>query len=664
MKIKRILPTKKDYEWILWTPANIKGLPEALLADKRTKYQRIKKIKPEKRTFENTIYAIEKTDEDLQDGLGVLSLLVNVSPKKSVRDSATEALVRLESELITIEYDKEVYDAVLEYVEGNGKIEKLTDEEKRLLGDMLRGYKRMGFDLPEKDQTRLQDIFKRLGELSTIFGKNIADYEDFILVTEEELRGLPEDYKKRLKKKDGKYVVTLDYPDYHPFIQKAENEKKRKEIAEKFWKRVGDKNLNILKELVNLRHELAGLLGYKTFADYRTEEKMVKTGDNALGFVTDLLPKLAKGVKKEVRDMERLKQKELGKNRKFGSHDIAFYSDKLKRDRYGLDSEALREYFPLEKVKQGTFEIYEKLLGISIKKIDRYALWHPDAEMYEIKDKKGTPVAHFFLDLYPRKGKYGHACVSPILLGHETGYRGSRYRAPSACLIANFTKPQEKNPSLLSHREVETFFHEFGHVMHGTLTKAPFASQSGLSVAWDFVEAPSQMLQNWTWEEDILRKYLSSHYKTGEPLPREMVESLIASKNHNIASFVTQQLTFALYDLTIHTEKVKNVNTPFDQLIKKYTLVDPPKGAKYPASFGHMAGGYDAGYYGYMYSLVFASDMFSRFKKEGVMNAKVGRDYRKSILEQGSSRDEIESVKDFLGRKPNNKAFLREIGLG
>ena len=342
----------------------------------------------------------------------------------------------------------------------------------------------------------------------------------------------------------------------------------------------------------------------------------------------------------------------------------AYNMSELKKRKFGIDNEKVREYFPLEVVKRGTLEIYSKLFSVKFVKLFGYPTWHKDVEVYAVREN-GKTVAYFMFDLYPREGKYGHAAVFDIIPGRVSVEKGKeKYNPPVACMVTNFKKPTKAMPSLLTHDEMETFFHEFGHVVHVVLTKARYASQSGANVAIDFVEAPSQMLEHWVWDKKMLN-ILSGHYKNpAKKLPKILLDNLLAAKNHMIAFWAVRQLVLASLDMEVHTSSaVKDANKVLNQVMWDYFGITMPRGSIYPAGFGHIGGGYDAGYYGYMWSDVYAADMFTRFEKEGLLNKKTGADYKKWILEKGSSMDEMELVKKFLGRKPNNKAFLKERGL-
>jgi len=657
MKIRTY--TKKDFAWTKWRERDIKKTAQEIIAEKKRRYAEIKKIPAKDRTFENTIYALESSDYDLSDKLGFIEIHRETSTDARMRKIAKETVEHVSKQMIDIEYDEDIYKAVKEYAI---KREKLTGPDKKLLKDMLLGYKRMGFELSPAKRNKLQENIKKLNKLSTAFAHNINEYKDHILVTRAELEGLPENYINGLTKdkKTAEYKVTLEYPDIGPFMAKAKNEGKRKELAYKNLQKGGRKNLKLLDAIVSLRRKNARLLGYKTHADYKTETRTVKTKARALSFALGLMRKLEKGVESDMRALTELKREQTGDPKaRIEHYDIAYYADQLKQKRYSVDSEKVREYFPIEVVKKGTFTIYEKLLSIKFEKLSDYPLWHKDVELYAVKDKRKI-ISYFALDLYPREGKFGHACAINMI-GGRIDPRVENYVAPVAVMLTNFPKPRKGHPSLLSHGEVETFFHEFGHVMHMAMTRAKYLSQSGANTAWDFVEAPSQMLEHWVWDKKMLN-ILSEHYKTKKNLPKDMLNNMLKAKLHMVYYGTIRQFVLALFDLKLHTENIKDPSALYAQLVKKYAGIVLPKGQMFPAGFGHLMG-YDAGYYGYMWSKVFAVDMFTRFKRAGLLNKKVGGEYRKWILEKGSSEEEMKLLEKFLRRKPNDEAFLKEIGL-
>lgn len=659
--MKRLEYTQKDFQWTQWTPDEIRKELRKSLDEKRKVYAGVKNVPASERTFENTIYAIESSNHGMWRAHAA-SVLMNMSPIKEVRDAAKDALEALEKELVDIEYDETLYRAVKEY---EAKQEPLSGADEKLFNDLLRSYRRMGFELQSEKREALKANLKKLAALSSQFSKTINDYQDSIAVTKEELKGLPENYIASLKQNnEGKYIVTLEYPDFIPFMENAENAEKREELSTKYWRKGGEENSRVAEEILRLRQENAELLGYSSHAAFQTEVKMVKNTKTATGFVLELMQKVEAGVKEEMQELQDLKKRLTGDEKAHVEfYDIAYLSNRLKKEKFSVDSEKVREYFPLDEVKAGTFHIYSELFSVTFEKVPRVMLWHEDVDLYAVKNLDGKVVSYFATDLYPREGKYGHAAAFNVISGRNLSYADDAYVTPFATMVANFPKPGE-NPSLLSHDEVETFFHEFGHIMHEILTECRYQSQSGFSTAWDFVEAPSQMLEHWVWNKETLA-ILSGHYKTGENLPDELLDNMLKAKNHMIAYWVMRQLTFALFDMEIHTEEPKSakvLNWHYRDIVKKYIGVMLPEDSLFLSGFGHFSG-YDAGYYGYMWSKVYAVDMFTRFEKEGLLNPKTGGDYRREILAVGSSRDEMESVRAFLKREPSDEAFLKEIGL-
>jgi thimet oligopeptidase len=413
-----------------------------------------------------------------------------------------------------------------------------------------------------------------------------------------------------------------------------------------------------MEKILGLRYEGANLLGYKNPADFILELKMAKKTNVAMNFLKDLEAKVRKGAKSDLKAiLDKKKEVTRDKKAKLYLHDISFYSRLLKEEIIGLDKEEVKKHFQFNKVKDGVFEVYSKLLGISFKK-EKGRGWHEDVDLYSVRDGKAKVLAHFFMDVFPREGKYGHAAAFSIVEGRK---QETRYVQPVSALVMNIPRPQKDQPSLLSHGEVTTFFHEFGHIMHQCLTTAPYMSQSGTSVARDFVEAPSQIFENWGWQRSVLGK-ISEHFEKKTVMPAEMINKLIGSKNFLEPYFIARQLALGLFDMSIHSEPGVSINETFKRYWRKLIGIDLPKNSNYPAGFGHFVG-YQAGYYGYLWSAVYAADMFSVFDKNGIFNKRIGAKYRREILSQGSSREEMVSLTAFLGRRPNNKAFLEEIGL-
>lgn len=663
--ITKTLPlTDKDFGWVKMTPALMKKQADAYILHKKKVYTEIKKILPENRTFVNTLYALERCDDSFDSFFSKMGLLSEVSPKKEVREAAHTIATEMSQKLVDIEYDRDLFIALCEYYEGNFEYEKksLRKEDIKLLEETLREYRRMGFDLPTEKQKRLKALMKKTSKLSIAFRQNINDYQDYILCTKEELAGLSERFISTLPKHtDGRYIVSLQYPHILPFMSEAENRKKREELAVKNLKKGGAKNLKIIEEIVALRQETAKILGYKHHADFRTENRMAKSAKNAEDFQNSLLKTLAPLAKKEMKELQ-AHAKTLG-IKKLEHYDIAYVATDLKKKLYDLDPETVRAYFPLEHVKRELFTLCENLFGIVIAEY-AVTLWHKDVKMYQINDADGTLIGYFAMDLYPRDNKFGHAMLSDVVVAHELGYKTEEYCAPFSAVVCNFPTPNKKVPSLLTIRDVETLFHEFGHCLHTVLSRARLESQAGANVAWDFVETPSQIMENWVWDKEMMEK-LSMHYETGKSMPKDMIERSIKGKIFQNAYFYTRQLIQGKLDLDLHTGKVKDASGTYRKMNKFYFNIElPEKESLFPAGFGHLVG-YDAGYYSYLWALVYACDAFESFKTKGnknvMTNTEVGMKWRREVLEKGSSEDEMKLVKNFLGRVPSQKAFLKEV---
>ncbi len=663
--MNRIAYTKKDFEWVNWTADEIRRQAEEAVVIKREAYERIKRLSAAELTFENTVYALDAADAFVGDVLSRLEFLMCVSTDAAVRAAAQDGMSFAEKVLVDVERDPGVYAQITAYAQ---KHESLPAPEQKLLAETLRFFRRMGFDLSAGDQKKYADNAKRISEMASEFQKNVNEYQDDMVVTLTELDGLPATYISGLRAHaDGAYLVGLSNPEYVPFMQYATDATKRRELFEKYTREGGCRNVEILDELVRLREENARLLGYAHHADFVAEIRMTKKALVAQEFLNNLVTRVRPKALEELDELTVLKREMTGDvSATIELWDIAFYSNILRERKFSLDSQKLREYFPFEVVREAVFSIYSTLFGITFQKLDSsYPTWHESVELYSVHNANGELLSYCGFDMYPREGKYNHAAVVSVSRGRIHSYRGSHYHAPFSVMLMNVARPQKDVPSLLSHREVETFFHEFGHLVHGCLTTASYAAHAGTHVSRDFVEALSQMLEGWVWDSQIL-KVLSGHYQDSEKkLPDEMIKNLIASRRHMDSYASLRQFLLGLLDLDLYTKGLSNASCVdvYAQLHLQLFQRSPLPTSLFPASFTHIAGGYDAGYYGYMWSKVYAADMFTRFAKEGLLNAQTGLTYRRELLEVGSSRDELESVRKFLGREPNNEAFLKELGI-
>lgn len=612
------------------------------------------------RTFENTIMGYERAFDNYGNALGMSGFLSYVSTDKKFRDAANDLQMQISQYMVDVATRRDVYKAIREYTDTNPRLDPV---QAKLVKEMLIGFKNSGMDLNDADLEKFKALNKEKAEYIIKFDKNIQEYKDPLAVTQEQLQGLGEDYIQKLSKTDdGKYLVTLDYPDYVPFMQNADDEQARKELEFKFNRRGGQENVELLEKTLTLRREIARLLGYKNHAELRLEDRMAKNPKTVMAFLKDLQKKLKPLGKKEDKEMIAYKNSKTGKNsRTLYSWESGYWSNKFRKENLELDSEKIKEYFPSQVVIDGMLDLFGGVFGITFEPVD-IPVWHPDVKAFKIKDKaSGELVAYFYMDLYPREGKYKHAACFGLVEGEEK--QNGTYQIPFVAIVANLNKPSGDTPSLLKHSEVETLFHEFGHVLHNALTKAKYSAFSGTSVSWDFVEAPSQMLERWAWDPQVLKK-ISRHYQTGESLPDDLIKRMIAAKNFGAGGMYLRQDFFAQYDMTLHTaDTTPDTTKLYFELTKKIRGLPLTKGTIPQASFGHIMGGYDAGYYGYLWSEVIAEDFFGEFKKNGIFNPETGLKFRREILEKGGTLDEEKMVENFLGRPADNKPFLKSIGL-
>lgn len=617
-------------------------------------------IKKEDRTFQNTLLAYSDAFDKYSESIGQAGFLAYVSDDEELRNTALALEQEISNYMIDVATRRDIYLAFKDYADTNPALPPI---EEKMLKDTMIGFRKSGLMLNDKDLEEFKDINKKKAENSINFSKNIREYKDSLAVTKEQLEGLGEDYINRLQKtEDGKYIITLDYPDYIPFMTNAVNEDARKALEYKFARRGGEQNIKLLEDNLQLRYRSAKLLGYKNHAENRLDTRMAKTPENVINFLDNLEHKLKPMAEAEDKELLKLKEEKTGiKSNHFNAWETGYWTNLHKKLYYDVDQDKLKEYFPTDYVINNMLEIFGNLFGVSFKQVD-IPVWHKDVKSYAVvdEDSKKT-VGYIYMDLFPRDGKYKHAACFDLVDGKMKA--DGTYQQPFTAIVANLNPPSGDMPSLLKHDEVETLFHEFGHVLHNVLTEAKYSAISGTSVSQDFVEAPSQMLENWAWNPQVLKK-ISKHYKTGKPLDDETINKMIAAKNHCTGIFYIRQDFLAQIDMKFHTA-TKPVDTT--ALWAKYA--DEIRGVPmtkdtYPqASFDHIMGGYDAGYYGYLWAEVISADFFSEFEKNGVFNKELGKKFRKEILAQGGSYDEEVLVNNFLGRPMSNEPFLKHIGL-
>ena len=624
-------------------------------------------IPDEQRTFANTVVALDDAAARFFNDSRMTAFMAQVSTDSEQRARGRQASADVSDWFSVVNKREDLYKAVVAVAATKPE---LTPVEQRLLDFTLRDFRREGMELSAEDRARLLEIDRELNELGIEFQKNIADDESVVYLTEDELAGVPQSFLDTLPRSGGLILVPLKGAALGRVLGLCEVEETRKKIGVAAGRRAGTKNVEILERLIALRSTKAQLLGYDHIADYQTETRMAKDADSVWAFYAELRPKLRIKAEQDYDEYLAAKREHTGDpDAELRPWDLSFYKNYLMRTRYAVDNEKVREYFPIEAVTAGLFDVTQKLYGLRYEEITARAraegrpLWHEDAKLYEVTDGgTGDVLGEFYIDLYPRANKYSHAAQFPLTLRKR--WSDGTLTKPLVALVCNFTKPTADTPALLSHREVTTYFHEFGHCLHSILTESEIANFSGTQVARDFVEAPSQMFENWVWDADVLSRF-SRHYETGEPLPDDVLQGMIAAKNLGSGLSTESQIFLGVMDMRFHTDPDGIVDTTAVRrdVYRETRLFEPVDNVYGQASFGHMVG-YHAGYYGYLWSLVYAQDMFSRFRAEGVMNTDVGRTYRDTVLAPGGTRDELDLVRDFLGREPNSDAFLRHLGLG
>lgn len=619
-------------------------------------------IDDSKRTFENTMAMLDEVYNQLLKAQSVYELMVNTNSDKNIRDKSGDKLEKFNAMLDDLPLNEGLYKAVKAY-SNTAEAKKLSDERAYFLKQMLANFEHNGMSLSAAGRDSLKLINKQLNELSVAFGKNISTDASTITFTEKEMEGTADDFKKKFLQPDGSYKLDLSNPTYYPFMSYAKNADARKRcyLAKT---NIGLVNEKVLLEILQLRTQKAKMLGFKTYSEYAVSDIMAKKTKNVWDFETKLAADLRPKAMADLQELLTIKSAETGKKETvIYPYDAPYYSTRLLEQKYNVDPEVVKEYFETQNVIKGIFSIYQKLYNVSFIEDKNPSVWYKGVQAFSVFDnKKKAVIGYFYLDLYPRENKYNHAgCFS--LTGSKTVPGGVQLR--SAALVVNFPAPTPDKPSLLTHGTVATFLHEFGHLMHVMLSETELADFSGTYVATDFVEAPSQIMENWAWEKSVLSTF-AKHYKTGEVIPDALLDKMIASRNMNSGLNALQQVFYGTLDFTLNDRdplaNPEELTGIVRDLQNKITLYPFVEGSHFAASFGHL-NGYGSKYYGYMWSSVYAQDMFSVFEQGDVLSPLTGGRYRQEVLAKGGSADAYDLVKNFLGREPNNKAFLRHLGL-
>ena len=624
-------------------------------------------------TFENTIEALEFSGETLDRLSSIFFNLNSAETNDEIQQIAQEVSPLLSAFGNDITLNEKLFQKIKE-VHSQKENLNLSTEQKTLLDKKYKNFTRNGALLADDKKGRLREIDAELSKLKLTYGENVLaetnNYELHIK-NENDLKGLPEDSIEsaaslaKSKNKEG-WIFTLDHPSYLPFVTYAENRELRKELAiaagkKAFRKNEFDNRENV-KRIAQLRHERANLLGYKTHAHFVLEERMAQNPDNVKSFLNDLLSKAKPAAEREFEQLTQF-SKELDNIDQLQKWDGSFYSEKLKQKLFNVDDEQLKPYFQLEKVLNGAYEVAKRLFGLTFNEVFDIDKYHEDVRTFEVVDANQELVAIFYTDFFPRKGKRNGAWMTSYK--HQYRKEGKNER-PHVSIVCNFTKPTETKPSLLTFNEVTTLFHEFGHALHGMLADTTYPSLSGTSVFWDFVELPSQIMENWCYEPEALELF-ASHYQTGETIPHHFIEKIKESASFQEGIATMRQISFGLLDMAYHAQDPSQIED-----IKAFEREAFAATALYPdvedncmsTSFSHIfQGGYSSGYYSYKWAEVLDADAFEYFKENGIFNSEVALKFKENILSKGGTEEPMTLYKRFRGQEPKPDALLQRAGL-
>jgi thimet oligopeptidase len=624
------------------------------------------KLRPEQAAFGNTVKALDDISYEAGTMANRLSLIKETSTNAAVRETATDSIKVFSDWAVGLDYREDVYRAVKAYADKNPQ---LAGEDAKLLKEVMRDYRRAGLDLPKEKRDEVERLRKELSRLTTDFETHVTEAKKIVKFTKAELDGVPDSLlnQKGVKTGDDEYSILANVTFHYLAVQEnCKVEATRKKFQFERDNLAREENVPLLKKILGIRNDIAQKLGYANWADYQIEPKMAKNGKTALDFLQRLKTGLQPKFDAEVGEFQKLKAKETGDpNAKINLWDWRYYSNQLKKERYNVDAEQLRVYFPYERVLDGMFRIYQDIFGLRFHEIDAPYKWIEDLKLFAVTDAAtGEPMGLFYLDMFPRDGKYNHFAQFGIIEGKLLS--NGKYQRPTVALVCNFPPPEKDKPSLLSHQEVETIFHEFGHAMHSILTRAKYGRFAGTSVPRDFVEAPSQMLERWVWDKKVLDSFAARYDKPSEKIPAAILDKLKEARLATEGTRYRRQLAFGLTDLELHSRFSPDEDVvEIGNQVTADAFFAPLKGTAYVAYFGHLMG-YDAGYYGYAWADAIAADMATVFEKapNGYFDKQAGMRLRQEIYQPGDSRDVNISIQKFLGRSQSIEPFLEYIGIG
>ncbi len=647
------------------TTNEIRASMSQTIADGNKALDAVAAVQPAKLTFQNTVRALD--DAGFQIGLTAnrLALLKETSTDAALRDAATDALKELQEWIVGLDYREDVYKAVKAYADTNPK---LKGEDAKLLYETLRDYRRAGLALAKDQRDEVERRRKELSRLTTDFESNVTKARKSVKFSKAELEGVPESFLEQIKTGDDEYTVMANVTvQFLRVMDNAKREETRKKLESEHDDLARAENIPLIEKTLPLRDDIAKRLGYKTWADYEIETKMATNAANAISFLEQLKTGLQPKFDSEIAEMRQLKVRETGdRNAQIYIWDWRYFNNQLKKEKYTVDAEQLRVYFPYQRALEGMFHIYQSIFGLKFERVEAPYKWIGDLQLYAVSDAKNAePLGLFYLDMFPREGKYNHFAQFTIIDGKLLP--SGKYQRPTVALICNFPPPSKDKPSLLAHTDVETLFHEFGHAMHSILTRAKYSRFSGTSVPRDFVEAPSQMLENWVWDKKVLDSFAADYRDPSKKIPPEILARLKEARLATEGTRYRRQISFGLMDLSLHTqihhENAKEALPLANKVLNEVFLPLPPDTA-FVAYFGHLMH-YDAGYYGYAWADAIAADMATVFENSpaGYFDQSAGQRLRKEIYEPGDSRDVNVSIEKFLGRKRSLEPFLRKVGI-
>jgi thimet oligopeptidase len=648
------------------TTNEVRGAVRQTTAVGNAALDRVAALKPREVTFQNTVRALDDIAYQISLTDNRLSLIKETSTNSIVRDAATDALKQLEQWMVGLDYRQDVYAALKAYADTKPP---LKGEDAKLLAETLRDYRRAGLQLPKTQRDQVERMRKELSRLTTDYESNITKAQKAVKFTRAELEGLPENFLQQIKTGDDQYTVMANVTTAClRVMDNAKREETRKKLLREHDNLARNENIPLLETILPLRDDIAQKLGYKTWADYQTEVKMVKNAATAVDFLEKLKAGLQPKFDAELAEFRQLKIKETGDpNAQINIWDWRYFSNQLKKEKYAIDAEQLRVFFPYQRVLEGMFAIYQGIFGLKFERVEPPYKWVPDLQLYAVSDARtDEPLGLFYLDMFPREGKYNHFAQFGLVEGKRLA--GGKYQRPTVALICNFPAPAKDQPSLLAHSDVETLFHEFGHAMHSLMTRAKYSRFSGTSVPRDFVEAPSQMLENWVWDQKVLDTFAADYRDPSRKIPAQILAKLKEARLATEGTRYRRQLAFALMDLTLHTQihhaNAKEALALSNKLLGEVFLPMAPDTA-FVAYFGHLMH-YDAGYYGYAWADAIAADMATVFEQSwrGYFDPDAGHRLRAEIYEPGDSRDVNLSIEKFLGRPRSLEPFLKKLGIG